>query len=137
MNSVKYWIAIAAAATLTLASEAGASGFGPSFGFSAVAPGYDGTNFLERSGSVTHIVPRGETTQNRFIKGSDTANFFYRVGVSKFEKGELAEAERAFKAVLRASGSKKEAHHYLALISHHKGDEPGVVKHVAAYKSAR
>ena len=43
----------------------------------------------------------------RLLGSSSTASFFYSKGVKNFERGNLDKAEQAFKAVLRAKGSKR------------------------------
>lgn len=68
---------------------------------------------------------------------SDTSAFYYKVGVKRFERGDFAKAEIAFNAVLRAKGSKKNAHHYLALIHEKKGDLAAAARHAQAYQTAR
>lgn len=130
MRQKTYWIAAAAVTTALACAPA-------AFANSAAATHFSTKSLNSNSSSITHTVPRGVTVSDRYIKGSDTANYYYKVGVSKFEKGNLDAAERAFKAVLRAHGSRKEAHHYLALIRGKKGDMDGAAKHVQAYKAAQ
>lgn len=130
MASAKFWMAATAvSAAIALAPAALAN--------TAAATHFSSKSLNRNVTPISHTVPRGEVVPNRYIKGSDTANFFYRVGVTKFENGNLDAAERAFKAVLRANGSHKEAHHYLALISGEKGDKAGVIQHVQAFRAEK
>ena len=69
--------------------------------------------------------------------GSETASFYYSVGVKQFNRKDMEKAERAFKAVLRADGLDKAAHHYLAVIYKEKGDIANAEKHALAFAKAR
>ena len=67
---------------------------------------------------------------NRSLYGaSETATFYYKVGVKQFEKGNLDKAERAFNSVLRADGLNKQAYHYLALINLKQGNKEAAQKY--------
>jgi len=72
----------------------------------------------------------------RIFNSSETSTFFYRKGVRKLEVGKLEEAAYAFKASLRADGSKqlnKFTLHYLTYISNKLGNEFETKKYAKAY----
>jgi len=71
--------------------------------------------------------------QNTVGNGSETASFYYKIGVSSFEKGNLDKAEIAFEKVLLARGLNQQAHYYLAFIAEQKGDDRKVLEHVKAF----
>ena len=71
----------------------------------------------------------------RFSGASDTASFYYRVGVRQFEKGNFDRAEEAFNAVLLADGLNRQAHYYLAKINIEQGDKETAVKHTRALET--
>ncbi len=75
----------------------------------------------------------GTAVKPRILNGSSTASYYYRVGVSQFEKGNFEKAERAFEAVLRAKGLNKQALYYLTQISEKQGDDAKLTKYAQAY----
>jgi len=91
-----------------------------------------GHSFRSGNFSGQHIVGQGAIYSN-----ASTHMFYYKVGVTQFEKGNLNKAERAFKAVLRSRGPKKEAYLYLAKIAEAKGDIPNAQKHAALYHEVK
>jgi len=67
-----------------------------------------------------------EISTDRLLGSSETATFNFKKGVKNFEKENFEKAEAAFRAVLRADGSKsmdKISLHYLTIISDKQGDE--------------
>lgn len=68
---------------------------------------------------------------------SETAGFYFKVGVNNFERGELDKAEQAFKAVLRANGLNKQAHYYLALLNIEKERLDIAATHVKKFHKLR
>lgn len=72
----------------------------------------------------------------RDFNTSETAAFFYRRGVKKLDKGKLEQAEEAFRASLRADGSKNLdsfSLHYLAYISNKRGNKAKAQEYAQAY----
>ena len=65
--------------------------------------------------------------------GSSTATKYYKFGVSRFEKGNLESAEKAFKAVLRANGLDKQAYYYLAKIKEKQGNQALAIEYAQAF----
>lgn len=118
MNNAKNLLKVSAAALVLALSASTANAFSS-----------------DRAASVslnaTHQKPLLVTP--RIGNGSDTASFYYKLGVKNYEKGDLIEAEQAFEAVLRAKGLNQEAHHYLAFIAYKNNDDKKVEKHVKAY----
>ena len=71
-----------------------------------------------------------------FLGSSETSSFFYLKGVKQFEKGNLEKSEQAFRASLRAHGSKamdRLTLHYLTNINHKQGDTHTAEKYAEAY----
>ena len=104
------------------------------------------------SGNITKTaVANGTNASSKFISNnnftsghkpvhllgsSETATFFYKKGVKHFETGNLEKSESAFKAVLRAHGSKsmdKLSLHYLTLINDKQGDLTSKETYAQAY----
>ena len=70
------------------------------------------------------------------LNSSETATFFYKKGLKHFEKGNLEKSEYAFRAVLRADGSKEMDRvtlSYLTLISEKQGNLAAKEKYAQAY----
>ena len=70
------------------------------------------------------------------LNSSETATFFYKKGLKHFEKGNLEKSEYAFRAVLRADGSKEMDRvtlSYLTLISEKQGNLAAKEKNAQAY----
>lgn len=70
------------------------------------------------------------------LNSSETATFFYKKGLKHFEKGNLEKSEYAFRAVLRADGSKEMNRvtlSYLTLISEKQGNLAAKEKYAQAY----
>jgi len=67
-------------------------------------------------GTTTNIGRIGLVSKDYVSSASSTANYFYKLGMKHYEKGNLDKAEKAFQAVLRADGLDLEATHFLALI---------------------
>ncbi len=91
------------------------------------------------NGSFSQLTVGGATLNNdgdRLFGGSETASFFYKKGVKKFEDGNLEKAEIAFKATLRAQGSDtldKLALHYLSYINNQQGDVTEAMSYAEVY----
>ena len=77
--------------------------------------------------------PQGVYNNGRLLDGSETATFFYRKGVKRFEDGKLDRAEEAFRAVLRADGLDRLALHYLVIINDAQGDRATAEMYAARY----
>ena len=107
-----------------------------------------------KSGNITKTsVANGVNTQNISLRGgtggtlgghvgpmllnsSETATFFYKKGLKHFQKGNLEKSEYAFRAVLRADGSKEMDRltlSYLTLISEKQGNLAAKEKYAQAY----
>ena len=74
--------------------------------------------------------------EDSLFGSSETATFFYKSGVKRFEDGKLDKAATAFRASLRAHGSKKmdkRTLHYLAYINQQQGNVAQAKAYAEAY----
>jgi len=67
---------------------------------------------------------------------SDTASYFFKVGVYNYERGNLEKAEKAFEAVIRTHELTQQSYYYLARIGAKQDDEAKTLKYVKAYHGA-
>lgn len=85
------------------------------------------------------LSPRNNTlghVADRFFGSSETATFYFKKGVNKLESGDLDKAAYAFRAALRADGTKKMDRftlHYLAYINQQQGNEFAANRYSNAY----
>ena len=135
-------ILTAAAAGALMALGTAASSFAnQNFAYNGSPSTYTGSNTGSLNfGQNKNITGTGALSSYQRLSGaSDTASFYYRVGVRQFEKGNLDKAEDAFNAVLLADGLNPEAHYYLEKINTEQGDKEAAAKHGLAletYKTA-
>lgn len=118
------YLAIAATATLAFTSSAQANTL-TSF-----------ANGVSASSENQTINPTPGHVGDTYFGASETATFFYKKGVRKFEDGNLEKATAAFRASLRADGTKqldKLSLHYLAFISQKEGNEVQAKDYAEAY----
>lgn len=130
--SLRSKILIPAAAGALLVAGTAAASFANTYSGQTTHPAvrYNTTSVFVGEGSIYGSGNRfGVTTS--LPGASETATHYYRVGVKKFEKGNLERAEQAFNAVLRADGLNEQAHFYLAKIKMQQGDRTAAAKHAA------
>ena len=131
-------ILTAATAGALMAIGTAASSFANSnFAYNGSPSTYTGGNtssvYIEHNTTITGT--GGLSSYQRLSGASDTASFYYRVGVRQFEKGNFDRAEEAFNAVLLADGLNQQAHYYLAKINIEQGDKETAVKHTRALET--
>jgi len=89
-------------------------------------------NFTNNSNTATGHIPN---TNSRYYSpnASSQANFFYKIGVRNYERGNFEKAEKAFQGVLRTKGLDAEAYYYLTVISQKQGRQDDAVKYAKAF----
>ena len=118
------------------AASASASGKHSSYGPSSA--GYQSTSYkadAPRSSKVQRTSDESFYTSS--FSARKTASRFYERGVRRFEANKLAQAEKAFAAVLEAEGESldKYTYHYLVVINYRLGDLEEAEKYMNAYKA--
>ena len=129
--SVRSKIFVTVAAGVLLAAGTAVASFANSNAYTGSPSTYTGgnTNSIYVGQNGINASTGSLSTFQRLPGASDTASFYYRVGVRQFEKGNLDRAEDAFNAVLRANGLNQQAHYYLVKINMEQGDKEAAAKH--------
>ena len=90
---------------------------------------------IKRLGSLRAPLSRPDNILQGGQFYSKNASYHLKVGIKRYEKGDLEKSEAAFEAVLRSRDLQKIAYLYLAHINAKQGDRALELKYVEAYNS--
>jgi len=121
-------------AAISLSLTLSAASFADSPKSERAENGYSSEAELER-GIFSDLGPlNGRIVKpNSFSEASETASYFFKIGVKNYEKGNLDKAEKSFEAVLRTKDLVQQSNYYLARINAKQGEDENVLKYVKAY----
>jgi len=138
MSYIRKTTILASISILTTLAAATSSSANPAYHDQSYGTSFSGISSSLKS--ISGVVDIG--THNSFLNStvryilpnaSETASFYYRVGVKHFKKADFKESERAFQAVLRAKGLNQEAYRYLSMINQKQGNKEAALKYAKAY----
>ena len=127
-------IAVASAMNFTSAASATPYSYGGSshsYGGGSFSTGSN-TGYSNSNFSSNHY-----NNRKRILGASDTASFYYRVGLKHYNNGNLDKAEKAFVSALLADGLDKQALFYLVHISEKQGDKFKMEKYVKSFHETK
>jgi len=137
MSYVRKTTILASISILTALAAATSSSANPAYHGQSYGTSFD--NSSSHNYGVTDVTTRGRIgvyfsdSRRNLPNASETASFYYRVGVKHFKKADFKESERAFQAVLRAKGLNQEAYRYLSMINQKQGNKEAALKYAKAY----